>query len=158
MSSTFTDTQNATGTTSYVSVTLSNQLFGIPVLQVQDVFAPIAITCVPLAPPEVGGVLNLRGRIVTVIDMRKRLGLPNREGRRGSLAIGIERGGESYGLLVDDVGDVLALPSTEMQGVPATLDAKWRAVSKGVYRLENSLLVVLDIDRLMVFERSLQAA
>jgi purine-binding chemotaxis protein CheW len=149
---------SAPGSAGFVTVTIGNQLFGIPVLQVQDVFVPVSVTAVPLAPPEVGGVLNLRGRIVTVIDMRKRLGLPNRERQGAALAIGIERSGEHYGLLIDDVGDVLELDPNDIEPVPQTLDTKWRTISKGVYRLENSLLVVLDVDRLMTFERSLRAA
>src|SRR5260221_8369337 len=85
----------------YVTVTLDDQLFGLPISRVQDVFVPDRLTHVPLSPPEIAGVLNLRGRIVTAIDMRCRLGLPPRDGKTPAIAVGIELKSESYGLLVD---------------------------------------------------------
>src|SRR5437588_5784145 len=97
------------GVTEYVTVMLDGQLFGLPILRVQDVFMPDRMTRVPLAPPEVAGVLNLRGRIVTAIDMRRRLGLPALDDGRARMAIGVECKGESYGLLIDVIGEVLKL-------------------------------------------------
>ncbi len=144
--------------TDYVTVTIGNQLFGISVQDVQDVFSPQAITRVPLAPPEVGGVLNLRGRIVTVIDVRQRLGLPSRKDVLSCMAVGIEKGGESYGLIIDQIGEVLRLEPEKFERSPENLDPKWRKVSKGVYRLEDTLLVVLDVDLLMNFENAARAA
>src|SRR5215831_16553982 len=89
----------------YVTAMIGGQLFGLPILRVQDVFAPERLTQVPLAPREIAGVLNLRGRIVTLIDMRYRLGLGQYD-ERPTMAIGVESGGESYGLLIDSVGEV----------------------------------------------------
>ena len=146
------------GAKDYITVVIGKQLFGIAVTDVQDVFTPQSITCVPLAPPEVGGVLNLRGRIVTVIDVRGQLGLGARPAKAASMAVGIDRGGESYGLMIDEVGEVLTLSPTEIERVPETLDPKWRAVSKGVYQLQDTLLVVLDVERLMSFESAQRAA
>jgi hypothetical protein len=80
----------------YVTVMIGGQLFGLPISRVQDVFVPDRLTRVPLAPPEVAGVLNLRGRIVTTIDMRRRLGLPPRNDNKPSMAVGIELRGEHY--------------------------------------------------------------
>jgi purine-binding chemotaxis protein CheW len=140
---------------SYITIGLGGQLFGIAIGDVEDVFTPGRITAVPLAPPDVGGVLNLRGRIVTVIDLRRRLGLPP---GAPSMAVGIDRGGEGYGLLVDSVGEVLAIEADQIEPMPENLDAEWRAASKGVYRLEDRLMVVLDVDLLMNFNRSLRAA
>ena len=131
----------------HITVSVGKQLFGIPVERVQDVFMPNSITRVPLAPPEIGGVLNLRGRIVTAVDIRGRLGMPGRETQ--PLAVGIESNGESYGLLIDEVGDVLTLVPENFEPLPDTLDAKWRAVSRSVYHLQDSLIVVLDVDRLL---------
>jgi purine-binding chemotaxis protein CheW len=142
----------------YISVVIGGQLFGISVTDVQDVFMPQSITCVPLAPPEVGGVLNLRGRIVTVIDVRGRLGLTTRAGKAPAMAVGIDRGGESYGLMIDEVGEVLTLETARMERVPETLDARWRSISKGIYQLQDTLLIVLDVERLMSFESAHQAA
>src|SRR5262245_93065 len=86
----------------YVTVVVAEQLFGIPIARVQDVFFPQRLTRVPLAPPEVAGVLNLRGRIVTAIDLRCRLGFPAPAANTPAMAVGVERKGESYGLLVDN--------------------------------------------------------
>src|SRR4051794_31747098 len=97
---------HAAHVTEYVTVTIGDQLFGLPISRVQDVFMPERLTRVPLAPPEIAGVLNLRGRIVTAIDMRSRLGLPRRQGTGPTMAVGIECNGESYGLLIDAVGEV----------------------------------------------------
>jgi len=135
--------------TEFVTLTIAGQLFGLPIARVQDVFKPSRITRVPLAGPEFAGVLNLRGRIVTAIDMRSRLDLQRREGGRSPMAIGIEAKGESFGLLVDAVGEVLKLPAADREPNPINLDRKLAAVSAGVYRLEGQLLVVLDIDRIL---------
>jgi purine-binding chemotaxis protein CheW len=141
-----------------ITVVIGRQLFGIPVGAVQDVFSPQSITYVPLAPREIGGVLNLRGQIVTVIDVRERLGFGARVANAPAMAVGIERAGESYGLLIDEVGEVLTLNATEFEQVPPTLDAKWRDVSNGVYRLQDSLVVMLDVDRLISIDRPMRAA
>src|SRR3954466_16295133 len=85
----------------YVTAMIGGELFGLPISRVQDVFMHDRLTRVPLAPPELAGVLNLRGRIVTTIDMRCRLGLPPRSDNKPSMAVGIELKGESYGLLID---------------------------------------------------------
>jgi purine-binding chemotaxis protein CheW len=144
-----------TKTIEYVTVTLDDQLFGLPISRVQDVFVPDRLTHVPLSPPEIAGVLNLRGRIVTAIDMRCRLGLPAREGKIPPIAVGIELKGESYGLLVDAVGEVMKLTKDACEAKPANLDARLAEVAAGVYRLDGQLLVVLDIDR--VFDMNLDA-
>ena len=142
----------------YITVFIADQLFGVPVLKVHDVFTPQSVTKVPRAVPEVGGVLNLRGRIVTVIDMRERLGLPPREAGAESMAVGVEYKGESYGLVIDSVGEVLRLKNDEQERNPANLDPRWRAVSTGVLRLENDLMVVLDVSRVLDFSKQPAAA
>ncbi len=138
----------------FVTFTIAEQLFGIPVLQVQDVLSSYHITPIPLAPPEITGSLNLRGRVITAIDVRIRLGLPRRAADAKSMSIVAENGGELYSLMVDRVGEVLALsPSAFERNLP-TLDAKFRAFSEGIYRLDDQLLVVLDVNRLLDYERS----
>lgn len=136
-----------------VSVKVGSQSFGIPVLQVQDVIAPTAINRVPLAPPEVAGSLNLRGRIVTAIDMRKRLGMPPKPADDGSMSVIVDRHGELYALLVDDVGDVLWLPASRHEALPSTLSQDWRSLCSGLYRLEAELLLVLRIEEVLVLNR-----
>jgi purine-binding chemotaxis protein CheW len=134
----------------YVTMYVGGQLFGIPVLQVQDIMSDIAITKVPLAPYEVVGALNLRGRIVTAIDMRRKLGLPDREASsKPPMHIVVEQQGELYSLLVDKVGDVTSMPDAQFEPNPSTLDPHLREVSKGIYQLTDALLVILDIALLL---------
>ena len=135
----------------FVTFTIGNQLFGIPVLRVQDILTPDQIAPIPLAPKEVRGSINLRGRIVTVIDVRVRLSLPRREnaGNGKNMGVTVEQDNDLYTLLVDQIGDVIGLSPTLYEKNPATLDPKWRDFSNGVYRLEKQLLVVLDIERLL---------
>ena len=140
-------------TQDFVTVVIAGQTFGIPIEQVHDVFSPQAVTRVPLTLPEIAGVLNLRGRIVTAIDVRSRLGLGPREKGATCMAVGIEHKGEAYGLVIDRVGEVLSLKESEFEANPANLDVRWCAVSNGVYRLEGTLLVVLNVERLLEFGR-----
>ncbi len=135
----------------YVSIVIAGQMFGIPVLQVQDVLGPQQITRIPLAPPEVAGSLNLRGRIVTAIDLRKRLNLPTRSDGGVSMSVVIDLGGELYSLMVDNVGEVLSLSAATFERNPATLDVSWREVSVGIHRLNGNLLIILDVARLLDF-------
>ena len=146
------------GSEDYVTVTISDQMFGVPVRLIADVFAPRAITQVPLARAEVAGVLNLRGRILTVIDVRARLGLECEPIQEGAMAIGIEKNGESFGLLVNAVGEVVTIDAAQIQSAPANLAQHWRSVSSGVYRLKEDLLVLLDVDRLLDFTSVFEAA
>src|SRR5665213_2168697 len=85
--------------TEYVTAMIGGQLFGLPIVRVQDVFMPERLTRVPLAPPEIAGILNLRGRIVTLIDMRRRFGLGERNDGDTAMAIGVESRGESLSLI-----------------------------------------------------------
>ena len=99
------DGVHAGTTREFVTVFIAGQMFGMAVNDIHDVFAPQSITPVPLSIKEVAGVLNLRGRIVTAIDTRARLGLQaSNDGDRPRMAVGIEKGGESYGLVIDSVG------------------------------------------------------
>lgn len=133
----------------YVTVVIGGQLFGLPIERVHDVFMPESITRVPLSRPEIAGVLNLRGRIVTAIDMRRRLHLSPRTDGGHAMAVGIEHKGESYGLLIDNVGEVLDLPSAGREANPVNLDQRWAAISGGVHRLDGQLMVILDVDRVL---------
>ena len=142
----------------YVTAMIGNQLFGLPIARVQDVFMLDKMTRVPLTSPDIAGILNLRGRIVTVIDMRCRLGVPQREKEPRQLAIGIEARGESYGLLIDNIGEVLKLPENAREVNPVNLDARLAQVSSGIYRLEAQLLVILDVDRVLQVGRETKAA
>jgi purine-binding chemotaxis protein CheW len=142
----------------YVTAMIGGQLFGLPIERVLDVFTPERLTRVPLATAEIAGVLNLRGRIVTAIDMRQRLELPARGAGEPFMAIGIEQDGESYGLLVDQVGEVVKMPVSKLDPVPANLDSAWANLAVGVHRLDNRLMVVLDVDRSLAHQHDLVAA
>jgi purine-binding chemotaxis protein CheW len=135
--------------TEYVTAMIGGQLFGLPILRVQDVFTPERLTRVPLAPPEIAGVLNLRGRIVTLVDMRRRLGLARRDDDGAPMAIGVELRGESYGLLIDSVGEVLKLDDGKREPNPINLDAGLARVSAGIHRLDGQLLILVDVDRVL---------
>lgn len=145
------DVAHVNGSDDFVTMTIADQLFGIPVLQVQDVLGHQKITRIPLAPPEVAGSLNLRGRIVTAIDVRLRLGLPARAKDKPGMSIVVDHRGELYSLMVDSVGEVLSLSSEDFERNPATMDIRWRDLSTGIYRLNDTLLVVLDVSRLLNF-------
>jgi purine-binding chemotaxis protein CheW len=133
----------------FVTFSIQEQLFGIPVLGVQDILSPNNIAAIPLAPPEVTGSINLRGRIVTVIDVRVRLGLPKRAEDEERMGVTVEQQNELYTLLVDKVGDVIGLRKDDFEDNPGTLDPVWREFAQGVYRLEKQLMVVLDVERLL---------
>jgi purine-binding chemotaxis protein CheW len=152
------ETATANAAMDCLTVVIGSQLLGIPVSEVQDVFEPQGITCVPLAPPEVGGVLNLRGRIVTIIDLRRRLSMPPRAGEQSMMAVGVEWRGESYGLLIDLVGEVIPLDAGQIEPSPENLGFAWSGLSRGVYRLRDRLLIVLDMNQLMSFDKGLRAA
>jgi len=142
----------------YVTAMIGGQLFGLPISRVQDVFKPEGLTRVPLAAPEIAGLLNLRGRIVTVVDMRRRLDFEAHEGGGAPLAVGIEHRGESYGLLIDEIGEVLKLSAASREDNPVNLVHRLARVSAGVHRLDGRLVVVLDVDRVLDVGPNAQAA
>lgn len=134
-----------------VTLTVANQLCGVPVLAVRDVLGEQAITRIPLAPPEIAGSLNLRGRIVTAIDLRRRLNLPPAPAGQRRMSVVAEQGGELYALLVDQVSEVMSLDASTFERNPPTLEPNWAAFSTGIFRLDGRLLVVLDVAKLMAF-------
>jgi len=144
--------------TVYVTAMIDGQLFGLPIVRVQDVFIPERLTRVPLAPLEIVGVLNLRGRIVTLIDLRRRFGLGERKEGQDVMAIGVESRGESYGLLIDRVGEVVELEGVAREPNPVNLDQRLAQMSSGIYRLDDQLLVVVDVDRVLDIGRKAIAA
>jgi len=134
----------------FLTIIIAGQIFGIPVLQVQDVLREQKVTKVPLAPPEVAGSLNLRGRIVTAIDTRIRLNMDKPSGgKNANMSVVVEHEHELYSLIIDRIGDVLSLHDDYFEPTPATLDATWRDISSGIYRLDSQLLIVLDVPKLL---------
>jgi len=132
-----------------VTMIVDDQLFGIPILQVQDIVEASKITPVPLAPSAIAGVLNLRGRIVTVVDLRKLLGNNKEVPWESQMGVTVEHKGDLYTLLVDAIGDVRTLPRHDFDKAPSTMEDNVRRLCSGIYRLRGNLLVVLDVARIL---------
>lgn len=132
-----------------VTLTVADQLCGVPVLAVRDILGDQPITRIPLAPPEIAGSLNLRGRIVTAIDLRRRLGLPPAAAGQKRMSVVADQAGELYALLVDQVSEVMSLRASTFERNPPTLEKHWATFSTGIYRLEGRLLVVFDVAKLL---------
>ncbi len=143
------DAPDADSSSVLVTLMVAGQLCGVPVMAVRDVLGEQTITPVPLAPPEIAGNLNLRGRIVTAIDLRRRLGLPGSASGHPAMSVVAEQGSEYYALLVDEVGEVLTLESALHEHAPPTLPPRLAAFAEGVFRLPERLLMVLSVPRLL---------
>ena len=133
----------------FVTMRVGGQLLGISVLAVQDVLRDQAVANVPLSPPVVAGLLNIRGRIVTAVDMRQRLGLDAQEDGAETMNVVVEYRSELYSLVVDSVGDVYNLPMEEFERSPANLESSWREVAAGVFKMDGELLVILDVENVL---------
>lgn len=133
----------------YVSFWVDGQLLGVPVNSVQEVLNPQSIARTPKSRSEIAGLVNLRGQIVTALDLRRRLGLPPFESEQGSMNVVIRKNNERFSFLVDEVGDVINVSRDLMKPVPQTLDARWREVTVGVFRLDERLFVILNIDAIL---------
>lgn len=141
----------AAETAQYVSFDIAGQVFGVPVFAVQDVLKRAQMAHVPLAPHTVRGSMNLRGRIVTVIDMRAKLGLPALENAADAMHVVVEHADELYSLMVDNVREVMTLPVSIFEKTPGNIDEGWKDISDGVYRLKDELLVVIDLPSALKF-------
>jgi purine-binding chemotaxis protein CheW len=133
----------------YCTFEVVDLLVGIEVSDVQEVLPDQAMTPVPLAPEGVLGLINLRGQIVTAVDLRSRLGLPVRPpGVRAMNAV-VRRHGEVISLVVDRTRDVIVPPPEAFAPVPPTVGPRIRQMTTGTFRLDAQLLLVLDIDAVM---------
>jgi purine-binding chemotaxis protein CheW len=125
---------------------LDGLFFGIDVGRVREVFRNHSMTRVPLAPPVVRGLINLRGQIVTAMDLRDRFGLPARATEEIPINVVVHTGEDAVSLLVDEIEDVLEVAEEDFEGPPATLRGNARTLIQGTYKLQNRLLLVLDTD------------
>jgi purine-binding chemotaxis protein CheW len=121
--------------------------FGVDVLQVQEVIRAQALTCVPLADGAVTGLMNLRGQIVTAVDLRRRLGLAARAEGHDPMNVILRTEDGAVSLLVDDIGDVIDVDAETIERVPASITGATRLMVTGVHQLAGTLLMVLDPDR-----------
>jgi purine-binding chemotaxis protein CheW len=146
-----THVESDTAIKGFVTIRVGGQLFGVSVLMVQDVLRQQPIARIPLAPVEIAGSLNLRGRIVTVVDMRVRMEMPSREEEEERMHVVVEHRDELFSLMVDSVGDVLNIPVRYIEKSPANLERNWRELAHGVSKLDKELLVILDVQSLLTF-------
>jgi len=136
------------GHTELLTCRVGEQWIGFHVQQVREVVTNQEITHMPLSSDAVLGLINLRGRVMTELDVRKVVGLPARaEGERSHVAIIETSSGEDFGLAVDDVGEVMLLDPDHYEPTPSSLDVVWRQVSEGVLKLEQGVLVLVNVDR-----------
>jgi purine-binding chemotaxis protein CheW len=144
----------------FVTFRMAEQWFGVPVSRVQEVLLPQRVTRIPLAPSDVVGFLNLRGQIVTMLDLAARLGCvrehawdrlkaPTAEQELLGMDVVVHDGGELFALPVDDVGDVMTVSSAALERVPDTLDTQWRDVCAGIVRRDRDVLIVLETERMV---------
>lgn len=130
--------------TQYCTFLLDGHYFGVEVQQVQEVIRYQEMTRVPLASPVVSGLINLRGRIVTAIDLRRRLGLPDRPAGKLPMNVVVRTGDDAVSLLVDEIGDVIEVPADQFESPPETLRGVARTLVDGAYKLEDRLMLVLN--------------
>jgi purine-binding chemotaxis protein CheW len=127
---------------------LHGQNLGIPVRHVREVITPTRCTPIPLAHEAIAGLINLRGHVITQLDMRQTLSLPARDAEKSFRIVIIETdNGEDFGLTVDEVGEVMQPDAHIQEEMPHSLPECWRTVGSGVLKLEKHLLVVLDVER-----------
>ena len=128
------------------SVRVGKTLFGVPITHILEIVGGAHPQPVPLAPSFVGGLVHYRGDVLTTVSLRHLLDLPPLDGTQDILVL--ESGGGCFGLLVDSVGEVLTVSSADHEPNPSILDERLRALFAGAYKLKDSLLVMLDPDRL----------
>jgi len=131
----------------YSTFYVADLFFGVDVLRVQEVLRFQQMTCVPQAPDVIEGLINLRGQIVTAIDMRRRLGLPSRTGGQTPMNMVVRTEDGAVSLLVDEIGDVLGMDPANYDPPPENLAPAARELIQGVYKLKDRLLLVLDAER-----------
>lgn len=136
-------------TSQYLTLNLAQEEYGVDILAVREIRGWTPVTRIPQAPPYVLGVLNLRGAIVPVIDMRLRFGLPREEYTANTVTVIVAVGGRNFGVVVDAVSDVLDVKTSELRPVPdmgTTVDTEYL---KGLTAVEDRMVLLLDVDKLL---------
>ncbi len=136
-------------TRQYVTFSIAGALYGLQVLRVEETLGHLNRTPVPLAPKGIAGLVNLRGQVVTTIDLRPKLGLEPLGPKDESMMIVIDVEGESISLLVDSVGEVLSLSQDTFEPAPPTLTDEMRALVTGAFKLDSTLLLALDVSAVL---------
>ena len=135
---------------------LGKLTFGVAVEEIREVLRARPMTIVPLSDPVVAGLMNLRGQIVTALDMRARFGLPPREGRERplNLVVKMRGGADVVSLIVDDVGDVIEIDEDRLEEAPTTLRGAVRELTTHVYKAEQGLILCLDVAKTVMAEET----
>jgi purine-binding chemotaxis protein CheW len=133
----------------YCTFHLADLYFGVPVTKVQEVLRAQARTRIPLVSPVVDGLINLRGEIVTTLDLRRRLELPARDDDVEAMNVVIRSDEGVVSLLVDEIRDVLDVEDADFEAVPPTLTGPCRDLVTAIFKLDDSLLLILDTERLL---------
>ncbi|MGZ6316138.1 MAG: chemotaxis protein CheW [Anaerolineales bacterium] len=137
---------------------LEDQFFGVPVEQVQEVIRYQEMTRVPLMPPVIRGLINLRGQIVMAIDLRRRMGMPDRPDSELPMNVVVRTEDGAVSFLVDEIGDVLEAEEQSFEPPPETLQGQARDLLRGVYKLQDRLMLVLDTERAVTGGDGISAA
>ena len=133
----------------YCTFDVGGMTFGISVLRVQEVLRVQATTRIPLVSPIISGLINLRGEIVTTIDLGRRLGMPDSDHGPRDMSLVVRTSEGLACILIDAVSDVVDLDDADLDAVPPTVDQVCRDVARGVFQLDGRLLLVLDVDRMV---------
>src|SRR5258706_814059 len=141
-------------TNQYATFYLDRHLFGVEVGKVQEVIRYQEMTRVPLADSVVTGLINLRGQIVTALDLRRRLAMSDRAGGKLPMNVVVRTGEEAVSLLVDEIGDVLEVEESSFESPPETLRGEARALIRGAYKLSGQLLLILDTEKAVTLAAS----
>lgn len=133
----------------YLTVDIGDQRFGLPVQYLRDIFKKAEITPIPLSSNDVLGSINLRGRIVTVVDLRRKFDISNTLSQESEMHVAVSFEQELFSLVVDKVGEVILLNSKDFEPLPPTLEQKWKSIAVGVCKLNDALLMPVDMDALL---------
>lgn len=135
----------------FLTACVNNHYLGFPIEMIQDVIGIQDITNVPMSVGSIAGILNLRGRIVTAIDMRRRFGEDSDITVAEPMGVIIESDEELFSLLVDRVEDVMSVSLANLEKPPATLSPIWSNVCHNVYQVKDRILIIVDPDRILDF-------
>ena len=145
------DIENSQTARSYCTFRIDGLLFGVQVHKVQEVLKNQPTTAVPLAPETVHGLMNLRGQIISALNVRCRLGLPSTDPDQ-SMNVVLRSDDGPISLLVDEIGDVIRVEESQFEPVPDTVQGTQRELTLGAYKLDNQLLLILDTDQIVTAE------
>jgi len=147
-------TAHAVEQAEYVTFRLADQWLGIPVKIVQEVLVAQRIARVPMSPDAIAGFLNLRGQIVTAVDLRVTLRLEPRETDADVMNVVVRHEGELFAFMVDEVADVVTVDRDSIEPALATLDPRWRSACTGIVRRDHGLLVIMNVHELLKLEQT----